>query len=725
MRPRDTKSPLDNIVLSRRQFLVSSAAVGASLVIAFSIPGQLMAQEYNNEKNHFSPNAYLRIGKDGAITIVVSLVEMGQGTYTSIPMLIADELEVDMSQITVEHAPADEVNFGHPLYVLQVTGGSASIMGAWSKLRQVGATAREMLRLAAAKQWNVGLERVIAEKGTVRDSKSGRTLKYAELVDTANTIEVPKDVKLKEPSAFKLIGTNAARTDTPSKVNGTAAFGIDVKLPDMKVAAIAICPVIGGKLKSVDSTAAMKVAGVRKILQTDDAVAVVADHYGAAKKGLAHLKINWNDGAGATFSNEVWLSQLKEAIQKPGRVAFDEGNFAEVWKTATHRHESTYQAPPLAHATMEPLNATIHVREDGCDIWVGTQAQTRAKEFVAEELGLSPDTVVVHNHILGGGFGRKLEVDYIVVAAKLAKQVDFPLKVVWSREEDIQHDAYRPYFLNEVAATLNDKGYPTAFSHKIAGSSIILRYGPMWAVDGLDFDAVADAESPYDIPNKYVEYMREEPPAGLLTGNWRGVGITHNAYVNECFFDELAHKASIDAVEFRAHLLRKTPRTLATLSQAAEKFGWGRGKLPKGTGAGVSVIRAWGSHATLISEVTVSSGAVKVNRMVCVVDCGIAVNPDGVLAQIQGGLIFGLSAALYGNTTFKNGRVTQSNFHDYQMVRMNEAPKIDVYIIPSKESPGGVGELSTAAVVPSLLNAVFAATGKRLRNYPVTPALLA
>ena len=725
MRSHETQSPLGNVKLSRRQFLVSSAAIGASLVIGFSLPGQLMAQANASGQNHFSPNAYLRIGKDGSIAIVVALVEMGQGTYTSIPMLIADELEVDMSQITVEHAPANEATFGHPLYVLQITGGSASVMGGWAKLRQVGATAREMLRLAAAKQWKVQPDQVVAEKGTIRDLKTGKVLKYAELVDTANTIPMPTEVKLKDPSAFKLIGTSAARTDTPAKVNGTATFGIDVKLPGMKVAAVALCPVIGGKLKSVDGAAAMKVAGVRQIVQTDDAVAVVADHYGAAKKGLAQLKISWDDGAGATFSNEAWLSQLKQAIQKKGQVAINEGDFAANWQKASHKHQATYETPPLAHATMEPLNATLHVRKDGCEIWVGTQAQARAQKFVAEELGLAPESVVVHNQLLGGGFGRKLDVDYIVVAAKLAKQVNYPLKVVWSREEDIQHDAYRPYYLDEVAAVLDDKGYPTAFSHKITGSAVILRYAPVWTTNGLDFDAVGDAESPYDIPTKYVEYVRDEPPAGLLTGNWRGVGTTHNGYVNECFFDELAHRASIDPVEFRSNLLKASPRTQATLALAAEKFGWGKVKLPKGTGVGVAVIRAWGSHATLISEVTVSGSGVKVNRMVCAVDCGIAVNPDGVIAQIQGGLIFGLSVVLYGSTTFKNGRVTQGNFHDYQMVRIGDTPKIEVHMVASKENPGGVGELSTAAVAPSVLNAVFSATGKRLRNYPVTPALLA
>ncbi|CAI3798325.1 Isoquinoline 1-oxidoreductase subunit beta [Rheinheimera sp. MM224] len=723
MRSHDTQSPLGNVKLSRRQFLVSSAAIGASLVIGFSLPGQLINKVNASGQNHFSPNAYLSIGKDGSIAIVVALVEMGQGTYTSIPMMIAEELEVDMSQISVEHAPADEINFGHPLFGKQVTGGSASIMGAWAKLRQVGATAREMLKTAAAKEWGVDVGLVVAEKGSVRNTQNGKVLKYAELVDAANTIPVPTEVKLKVPSEFKLIGTSAARVDTPSKTNGSATFGIDVKLPGMKVAAVALCPVIGGTLQSVDSVAAMKIAGVRQVLQTDEGIAVVADHYGAAKKGLAAVKVTWQEGANATFSNDVWLNQLKKAIQQKGQVGTNQGDFASSWAQAGTKHQASYETPPMAHATMEPLNATLHVRKDGCDVWLGTQAQARVQSFVAKELGLPPESVVVHNHLLGGGFGRKLDVDYVVSAAKFAKQVNYPLKVVWSREEDIQHDAYRPYFLNEVSAVIDSKGYPTAFGHKIAGSAVITRYEPAW-LSGIDFDAVGEAESPYDIATKHVEYVRDEPPAGLLTGNWRGVGTTHNSYVTECFFDELAHKAGIDPVQYRAQLLKTNPRLLATLHLAAEKFGWDKTAMPKGTGAGVSVIRSWGSFATLISEVTVSGSVVKVNRMVCAVDCGVAVNPDGVIAQVQGGLIFGLSAALHGTITFQNGRVTQSNFHDYQMVRMNEAPKIEVFIIPSTENPGGMGEVSTAAVAPSVLNAVFAATGKRLRSYPVTAALL-
>lgn len=715
----------DKVIMNRRQFLLSTVAVGASLVIGFTLPGKAFSAPSSATKSVFSPNAYIRIGEDNSVTIVVALVEMGQGTYTSIPMLIAEELEVDMSQITVEHAPADEAVFGHPLFVLQVTGGSASIMGGWEKLRQVGAVTREMLRAAAAKKWNVSVANCVAQKGTVKNSSTGAVLTYGELVAVANTIPLPTDVKIKEPSEFKLIGTSAARTDTPEKVNGTAQFGIDVMLPNMKTAAIANCPVIGGKLKDVDSSAAMKVSGVRSVLKADNAVAVVADHYGAAKKGLAALKITWDNGAGATFSNEAWLNQLKAAMKKKGQVAVNEGDFQSSWAKADKKHVATYETPPLAHATMETLNATLHVRKDGCDIWVGTQAQARAQKFVAEELGLDPKSVVVHNHLVGGGFGRKLDVDYVVTAAKFAKQVDYPLKVIWSREEDIQHDAYRPYYLDEVAAILNKDGYPSGFSHKVTGSAVISRYAPVWISNDLDFDAVGDAESPYDISNKYVEYVRDEPPSGLMTGNWRGVGTTHNAYVNECFFDELAHLGKIDPLKYRANMLKSSPRTLATLNLAAEKFGWGKKNYQKGQGAGISVVRAWNSSATLISEVTVSGSKVQVNRMVCAVDCGVAVNPDGVLAQIQGGLIYGLSSVLYGSINFQNGRVLQSNFHDYQMVRMNESPQIEVYLIESKEKPGGIGELSTANVAPSVLNAVFAATGKRLRTYPVTAKLLA
>ena len=703
------------IPLSRRQLLGAASA----LVIGFQLPGGPRAAQAAGPARGFAPNAYVRIGADGVVTIVVALVEMGQGTYTSIPMLIAEELEVDVQRVRIEHAPPDEKRYGHPLYGLQVTGGSASIPAGWKGLRQAGATAKVMLVTAAAHSWRVPESECRAERGSVTHVPSGRALGYGALATRAAALPVPKDVPLKDPATFRLVGTPAHRLDTPSKVNGTATFGIDVKRPGMKIASIAVCPFIGGKVGKVDSSKAKAVAGVREVLVADNAVAVVADHYGAAKKGLAALEITWDQGPNTSFSSKVWGEQLTEALKGKGLRGFDEGNVETAFASPQRRVDAVYEAPPLAHATMEPLNCTFHVRKDGCDVWLGTQAPARAQGLVAKVLGIAPEKVLVHNHLLGGGFGRKLDADYVETAAKLAKQVTYPLKVVFSREEDMQHDAYRPYFRDELSAALDAQGRLVGFRHRIAGSAVIARYSPAWTKDGLDTDAVHAAELPYDVPNRQVEFVRHEPPAGLMTGNWRGVGPTHNAFVNECFIDELAVLARADPVAYRAQMLGKTPRLLAVLKLAAEKAGWGATPAP-GKGRGIALVDSWGCHGALVTDLTVAKdGSVKVDRMVCALDCGLAINPDGVEAQIQGGLVFGLTAALYGTLTIEGGRIVQSNFHDYAPLRINETPQIQLHRIPSTEAPGGVGEIGTALVVPSFLNAIFAATGKRFRTYPV------
>lgn len=707
-----------DVRLNRRRFIASSVATTGALVVGFQFDGATLA--HGAARDAFIPNGYVRVGADGYVTIVVSLIEMGQGTFTSIPMLIAEELEVDLAKVKVEQAPADETTYGHPLYGLQVTGGSASIQAAWARLRQTGATAKLMLVTAAAQGWKVPPAECSARSGIVTHVPTGRTARYESLVSRASALPIPAEAPLKNSGDFRLVGTPAHRTDTPSKVNGAAQFGVDVKVKGMKVAAIAVCPVIGGKLGKVDSARAKVVKGVRAVLVSDDAVAVVADHYGAAKKGLGALSIQWKDGSSASFSNKVWGEQLAGALETQGLVAVNAGEFQKVNESAAGRHAAVYEAPPLAHAAMEPLNCTLHVRKNGCDVWLGTQAPARVQAMVAEAVGLAPGKVVVHNFLLGGGFGRKLDADYVVTAAKLVRQVDYPVKVIFSREEDIQHDVYRPYFRDEMSAALDDKGQLIGFGHRFAGSSVIARYAPVWLNNGMDGDAVHTAEGPYDVPNKYVEFVRHEPPAGLTTGNWRGVGPTHHAFVNECFIDELAALASVDPVVYRERLLIKNPRALAVLRLAAAKAGWGA-PVAAGRGQGVSVVDAWGSYACLISEVSVTKeGVLRVHRAVCAVDCGLAVNPDGVEAQMQGGIVFGLTAALYGRLTFESGRVLQSNFHDYQPLRMNEMPAVEVHRIKSSESPGGVGEIGTALVAPSLLNAIHAATGKRFRTYPVS-----
>ncbi|WP_457324663.1 molybdopterin cofactor-binding domain-containing protein [Roseateles sp. P5_E11] len=713
MKRDDLPSVPADSALSRRTFLGS----GAALVMSFHLGAEAAAAKAAPAV--LAPNAYLRIGADDKIALVVALVEMGQGTFTSVPMLIAEELDVDLAQLTIEQAPADEARYGHPLYVKQITGGSAGIRGAWAKLRLVGATTRLMLVTAAANTWQVPVSECRTQSGVVTHAPTGRQLRYGQLVAAASQLPVPAEAPLKAQKDFRLVGTRAHRPDTPSKVNGTAKFGIDATAPGMKIAALAICPVFGGKVGTVDDKAARKVRGVRDVLVSDDAVAVVADHNGAAKKGLAALKITWNEGKSASFSSAAWQKQLTDALKQPGITPVNEGDFDAAWKAGAQRLEATYLVPPLAHATMEPLNCLLHIRKDGAEVWLGTQAPARVQRLVAQAAGLPPEKVVVHNHLIGGGFGRKLEADYVETAAKLVKQVRYPVKVIFSREEDFQHDAYKPMFVDQLSAALDKDGKPLGLLHRFSGASVLARYEPAWLTNGLDTDAVHDADSIYPIAARRVNYVRHEAEDGPMTGNWRGVGPTHHAFVTECFIDEMAAAAKADPVAYRAGLLATKPRALNVLKLAAEKAQWGKAA-PKGSGRGVAVLDAFGSYGALVTDVTVAAdGTLKVDRMVFVVDCGQMINPEGVEAQVQGGLVFGLSAALYGPVTIENGRVMQSNFHDHPVLRNSETPKIEVHLVQSSEPPGGMGEVSTPLVVPSLLNAIFVATGKRLRTYPV------
>jgi isoquinoline 1-oxidoreductase beta subunit len=530
---------------------------------------------------------------------------------------------------------------------------------------------------------------------------------------------VPEKVALKGPSDFKLIGTLAKRLDIPAKVNGTAVYGIDARPPGVKIATLAQSPVFGGRLKSVDDSAAKKVKGVHQIVRLDDAVAVVADHMWAAKQGLAALKIEWDDGPHAKLTTEDIARELEAATRNPGAVAQNIGDADTAMASAAMKVEATYEVPFLAHATMEPMNCTVHVRKDDCEIWVGTQAIARAQAAAAQVAGMPLDKVVVHNHLIGGGFGRRLEVDGVIRAVQIAKQVDGPVKVVWTREEDIQHDMYRPYFFDRISAGLDTSGMPVAWSHRFAGSSIIARYLPPAFKNGIDPDTVEGAiDLVYDLPNLRVEYLRVEPP-GIPTAFWRSVGPSHNVFVTESFIDELAAAAKKDPVEYRRALLDKSPRAKSVLEFAAEKAGWGK-PLPDRIGRGVSVQFAFATYMAQVAEVEVAKdGAVRVRRVVCAVDCGTVVNPDTVRAQIQSAIVFGITAALYGAITLKDGRVEQSNFHDYRVLRMNEAPAVEVHIVQSAEPPGGMGEAGTSCVVPAVTNAVFAATGKRLRKLPV------
>ncbi len=593
--------------------------------------------------------------------------------------------------------------------------------GLYLPMRRAGATARTMLIAAAAERWNVEPASCRAERGSVIHTGSGRRLGYGALAAAAAELPIPDNVPLKRPEEFKLIGTPAKRLDTPQKVNGIAQYGIDVRVPGMKIATVAASPVLGGKVAGLDEAKAMAIKGVHQVVRLDEAVAVVADHMWAAKQGLAALAIRWDDGPNAAVSTDDVVKGLAAAAETPGVVARKEGDAAAGIASAATKLEAVYQAPFLAHATMEPMNCTVHVRPDGCEVWTGSQVLARVQATAAQVTGLPLDKVVVHNHLLGGGFGRRLEVDYVTQAVRIAKQVDGPVKVIWTREEDVQHDVYRPYYYDRLAAGLDARGQPIAWSHRLVGPSILARWAPPAFRNGLDGDALDGAATLlYDIPAIQVEYVRHEEEV-VNTGFWRGVGVTHNTFVIESFIDELAAAAKADPFEYRRALLTKAPRARAVLELAAKEAGWGT-TLPAGRGRGIALMYGgfWGTYVAQVAELSVTpSGEVRVHRVVCAVDCGTVVNPDIVKAQIEGGVIFGISGALYGEVTLKNGRVEQSNFHDVRVLRMNETPTIDVHLVRNFEAPGGMGEPGTAVTAPALANAVFAATGKRIRKLPL------
>jgi isoquinoline 1-oxidoreductase beta subunit len=704
---------------SRRRFVQAGVAAGGGLMLSLSLS---FANDNADaaDTDGFAPNAFIRIAPDGQIVFTMPYVEMGQGTYTSIPMLIAEELEVDLKQVRLEHAPPNEKLFGNPLIGgVQATGNSNAVRAAWQPMRQAGAIARTMLVSAAAKRWNVDAASCRAQNGEVVHAPTGRRIKYGRLAADAARMPVPEKVALKQPQDFKLIGTAAKRLDAPAKVNGTAIYSIDVRPPGVKIATLAQSPVFGGRAKSLDDTEAKAVKGVRQIVRLDDAIAVVADHMGAAKKGLAALVIEWDDGPHAKLNTDEIVGDLEKATLKSGSVAQNIGDIDSAMASAATRVEATYQVPFLAHATMEPMNCTVHVRQDGCEVWVGNQVLARAQAAAAKAAGLPLDKVVVHNHLIGGGFGRRLEIDGVTRAVEIAKHVDGPVKVIWTREEDIQHDMYRPYFFDRISAGLDGKGKPIAWSHRFAGSSIIARWAPPLFSNGLDPDTTEGAiDLVYALPNMHVEYLRVEPP-GIPTAFWRSVGPSHNVFVTESFMDELAAAAKQDPVAYRRALLDKAPRAKLVLELAAEKAGWGQ-PLQKGIGRGVSVQFVFATYMAQVAEVEVSrDGAVRVRRVVCAVDCGTVINPDTVQAQIQSAIMFGITAALYGEITLKDGRVQQTNFDTYQILRINEAPAIEVHIVRSFEPPGGMGECGTAAIVPAVTNAIYAATGKRLRKLPI------
>jgi isoquinoline 1-oxidoreductase beta subunit len=696
------------------------------LVLGFHVPARAMnepEQPPDSTQGKFAPNAFIRIDRTGQTMLVMPQVEMGQGVYTAIPMILAEELDADFNRVTLEHAPPNDKLYANPTFGIQVTGNSNSIRAFWKPLRTAGAAARLMLIAAAAQQWQVDPASCSTSDGMVRHAPSGRTIGYGDLVDAASTQAVPQDPPLKDPKNFALIGKPLKRFDTPNKTDGKVVYGIDAMLPGMKFATLAQCPVFGGKVAHVDDSAAKKIPGVQQIVVLDELVAVVGDHMWAAKKGLDALVISWNEGPNAKInSNDIW-DDLRAASKKDGAVAKSVGDIAKGLAQG-ERIDGEYELPFLAHATMEPLNCTVHVTPDSCEVWTGTQVLARVQQYAAKAAGLLPDKVTAHNHLLGGGFGRRLEADMVATAVSIGKQVDGPVKVVWTREEDIQHDIYRPVYRDVISATLSG-GKIVAWKYRVAGSSIMARWLPPAFQGGIDIDAVDSAvDNPYDIPNFQVEYVRAEPPA-VPTGFWRGVGPNNNVFATECFMDELARKAGADPIAFRIGMLGKTPRLKAALELVAEKSGWGQ-PLPPRTGRGVCAQPSFGSFIATVVEAEVDeNGEVHLRRVTSAVDTGIAVNPDIIVAQLQGGLIFGLTAALFGEITIERGRVRQSNFNDYRMLRIDEVPKIDIHVIQSGEDPGGIGETGTTAGPPALRNAIYAATGVALRRLPIDRKALA
>ena len=705
------------LLTSRRFLLKASLAAGGGLLLAV----HTRAAPDDAGDSAFTPNAFIRIDKAGKIALIMRDTEVGQGIFTSVAMLIAEELEVGLDQIQAEAAPPDIKRYVNPLLGDQATGGSASIRAGWQSMRQAGAAGRVMLIAAAAEKWGVAPGECQAARAVVTHAASGRQAGYGELAEDAAKQPVPTQIVLKDPAQFKLIGTSPRRLDTPAKVNGTMVFGIDVKVPGMRIGTVAASPVKGGKVAAMNEAAARKVPGVRDVVRLDDLVAVIGDHMWAAKQGLEAADIRWDDGPNASVSTETMIQSLNAASQTTGVIAKQEGSPASAIAGSAKKLDVVYQLPFLAHAPMEPINTTLHVRPDGAEMWVGTQVPVRAQAAVAKETGLPVESVIVHNQYMGGAFGRRLDVDSIIQAARIAKHVNYPVKLIWTREEDMQHDYYRPYYYDRVSAGVDAKGAITGWTHRVTGSSVMARWAPPGMKMGgkLDPDAVeCSTETPYDLPVHQVEYVRSESPA-VTTAWWRGVGPTHNVFVVESTMDELANAAGKDPVEFRRSLLGKNPRGLAVLNLAAEKAGWGS-PLPPGVGRGIALQFAFGTYLAAVLEAEVTKdGEIHLRKAVVAVDCGPVVNPNTIEAQIQGGLIFGLTMAMYSEITHTGGRVDQSNFHDYRMMRINEAPAISVNIVHNPGAPiGGIGETGTAIAAPVLANAIFSATGRRLRRIP-------
>jgi isoquinoline 1-oxidoreductase subunit beta len=697
--------------MNRRGFLKVGAAGTGGLLVGFYLPeGAHAADAATSAKL----NAFVRVGADDSVTLTIHRAELGQGSITSLSMLLAEELECDWSRIRTEFAKVDPANygvFGSP--VLQGVFGSLSIRTSWDPLRKAGATAREMLVAAAAQKWGVDRSQCRAENNSVVNTASSARLTYGSLADAASRLQPPAKVTLKDASKYRLIGTSPKRLDTRLKVTGKADYGIDVKVSGMQFAVLERCPVFGGKVASFDAAKAKAVPGVKQVLQISNGVAVVADNTWSAMEGRRALKVQWNEGSLANTSSATIRKMFADLLEKPGAVALNVGNVESAMPGAAKKIEALYEAPYLSHAPMEPHSCVVEVRKDSCEIWAGTQIPSAARDAAEMITGLPKEKIDVHTYYLGGSFGRPGQ--HVDEAVEIAKAAGVPVKLTWSREDDLHHDIYRPASLTHFTAGLDAQGWPVAWNARIASPSFS---GLQNGVDRNGVDGIASVV--YGIPNFRVEY--HPPEAGIPVGYWRSVGCSQNTFFAESFIDEMAVAGGKDPVEFRRRLLAKAPRLLGVLNLAAEKANWGK-PLPAGRFHGVAVVNNLGGFNAQVAEVSVDKGKYRVHRVVCAVDCGQVVNPAGVVQQIQGGIVFGLSA-LKGSITIDKGRVQQGNFHQYEVLRIDEMPVVEVHLVESHETPGGIGEASTPAIAPAVANAIFAATGKRIRSLPIRPEQL-